>query len=276
MGGGYGMPETEIDEHPKRSFKSPIGRERLVELAVVVFGILIALGVDSLAQEARLRGDARELEKAFQADIGAAVALSWERQLVGACLRQHLATLADRVAAPGPHEAMQALNLSDGSFDFALPQLYRAPTRLWTTASFDRAMGAEAFKRIPQERADAYVVLFALIANRREANLAEFYAGAGLAPLAYAQLDMNAEVRSDLLQQIAVLDRHQSLSLLTAGQIIEAAFAIPGTQDMHRAIVESRPHLEKWADEAKTNYGACVDDGAVDRLIALAEAEPTT
>ena len=90
------MSEPLPDPRPKPRFSLPVSRERLIELGVVVFGVMIALGLDNLVQEVRLRGDARELEKAFRADIIEAVSNSWERQLVDPCQRQTLASLTER------------------------------------------------------------------------------------------------------------------------------------------------------------------------------------
>lgn len=266
------MSEPEVEPRPKRRFTSPLSRERMIELAVVVFGILIALGLDNLVQEARLRGDARALELAFQDDIQQAVMQSWERQLIAPCLAQRLVFLADRTVAPGPVEAASAIRFPGATLDFALPVPYRAPTRVWTTSSFDRALGTEAFKRIPRDRADAYARLFAMIAERREENASEFFASAGLAPLSYVDGDLDAEVRADLLRQIAVLDRHQTLALAVSDQIIEQAFAMPASQAFRAELVQQQADLKKMLDESRTDYGACVDAASLDRLIATAKA----
>ena len=268
------MSEPEVEERPRRRLKSPLNRERLAELAVVVFGVLIALGLGSLADEIRLRGDARELETAFQADIEQAVMQAWERQQIAPCLAQRLVSLADRTAAPGPVEAAPAMRFPGATLDFALPVPYRAPTRLWTTSAFDRALGTEAFKRIPRARADAYAVLFAQIAERREANAAEFLASAALAPLAYADGDLNAEVRADLLQQIAALDRHQTLALAVSGQLVRQAFEIPTTAPIRARIVRDQADLRAMVAKNRTDYGDCVDAASLDRLIEMAKAKP--
>lgn len=263
------MPEPEIAKGREPRLKWPLSRQRLIELAVVVFGVMIALGLDNLVEEIRLHGDARELESAFREEITSAASLSWERQVIAPCLRQQLVALSERVITP-EGAAAPTRNTAPGSIRYALPQAYRAPTRVWTTSSFDRALGSEAFKRIPQQRADAYTVVFAQIASRRDDNAAEFFAIAGLAPLAYPQPDLDHEVRADLLQNIALLDRQNAIAVTVSDQIIESAMTLPRGDAVRATIRDARADLDKRGLELKATYGDCVDLGATDRLIAMA------
>ncbi len=263
------MSEPEIEEASKRRVTWSLSRQRLVELAVVVFGVMIALGLENLVQEIRLHGDARDLEEAFRADLVAAVGHSWERQVVTPCLTERLSSMAEQVNTPDGALAA-APGANSGNVIFALPTPYRAPTRLWTTYTFDRALGSEAFKRIPLERADAYAVLFFQIRTRGEANNDEFLAIAGLAPLAFPQPDLNAEVRVELLRTLALLDRHRGLAAIQADQFIESALTLPQGDDIRAEILESRAALDEQGALLREQYGDCVDLGATDRLMELA------
>lgn len=262
--------QHETEGRPKRRVAWPLSRQRMIEMAVVVFGVMIALGFENLVQEIRLRGDAHEMERAFREDINNAIALSWERQAVTPCLAQTLSSLAERLTTPGG--AADAAPEQGGSFAFAMPQPYRVPIRLWTTYTFDRALGSEAFKRIPRERADAYAVLFAHIEARREENAVEFSGIASLAPLAFPQPDMNAEVRAQLLQSLALLDRNQALAALSSNQLIRNALTLPGGDDIRAEILADRASFDEQGADLKASYGDCVDLGATDRLMAMARS----
>ena len=265
------MSEPETETREKRRITWSMSRQRLIELAVVVFGVLIALALDSLAEEIRLRGDARELEKGFQEDIGQAVQQSWERQLINPCLKQTLASLARQATDPdGQWEAAPTFTTSN--LPFALPPPYRAPVRIWTTASFDRALGTEAFKRIPFERADAYAVLFAQIEARRDDNAAEYLAVSRLAPLAVPQTGVDVEVRAELLQALSQLDRHRGLAFVSSEQIIAQALSIPGVDRLASELLNHRVQMGRMGEQARLGYGDCVDLGATDRLLDLAAA----
>ena len=163
--------------------------------------------------------------------------------------------------------------MSSGTIAFALPQPYRAPTRVWTTATFDRALGSEAFKRIPLDRAEAYSGLFSQIEQRREDNAAEYFAISSLAPLAFSQANVDGEVRAEMLQNLALVDRHRALALIQADQIIEEALSMPGRADIRAFVVARRSDFEEYADLAEASYGRCIDRGATDRLLTLARSE---
>lgn len=263
------MPESAPEPRQKPRYSLPVSRQRLIELGVVVFGVVIALGLDNLVQEVRLRGDAHKLEEAFQDDIGSAVINNLERQAIAPCQMQTLASLTERVVAlEGARDAAPATQT--GGMRFAMPQPYRTPIRLWTTSTFDRALGTEAFKRIPRERADAYSVLFSQIELARENNAAEYLAGAGIAPLAFTQHEMNVEVRAQLLNNLAMLDRMQGLAVLMSSQFIEDAMSSPGGDDIRAEILAQRTGMNQAGVSWKAIYGECVDLGAVDRLLAMA------
>ena len=267
------MSEPETDPQPKRRFRFPVSRQRLVEFTVVVLGVLVALGLENLIQEARFRGDARDLEKAFVGDLTSAVYLSLERQAVTPCLVQRLRVLSEQAdAATDGWEPAEPVNSSD--WNFATPQIYRSPTRVWATTTFDRALGSEAFKRIPVDRAYDYASIFTLIRVQQQLNDVEFLASMGLAPLAYSQPDMTAEVRADALQQIANLDRHQSLIALASNQIVEAVLALPSIGEEVRRLMagayDSAEAYEAYRSKMRTSYGDCVDFTAMNRLVAPA------
>lgn len=260
------MSETEPDPRPEPRLRLPVSRQRLVEFTVVVLGVLVALGLENLIQEARFRGDARELERAFVADVQRAVFLSLERQVATPCLIQRLRALSERVDAPtGEWEPVEAVS---SSFNYATPQIYHSPNRVWVSASFDRALGSEAFQRIPADRAAEYASLFAMIASQQELNDAEFLAAMGLAPLAYSQSNMTAEVRADALRQISNLDRHQAVIVTGSEQIVQAALSLPLGKDVRRWLMEDGEEAyQEYRSEMRATYGDCVDFAAMDRLL---------
>lgn len=263
------MSEPEVGDRPERRVGWRLSRQRLVEMTVVIFGVLIALGLENLVEEVRLRIDARRLEEAFRADILSAVRNSWERQIIAPCQARTLSALTER-AVTRERGWDAAPSVRNGSIVLVLPQPYRAPTRIWTTATFDRALGSEAFKRIPSERAAAYSTLFASIEARRELNEAEYLAISSLAPLAFSQADVDAEVRADVLQNLSLVDRQRALALVGADQFIERALALKGGADIRPQILSYRSEFDRRAEQVQAAYGDCIDRSATDRLMKLA------
>lgn len=261
------MSEPEPDPRPRPRLRLPVSRQRLVEFTVVVFGVLVALGLENLIQEARFRADARDIEQAFVPELRRAVLHSLERQAVAPCLVQRLRDVGDRVSmATDEMEAVDVVQSSVG-IGLARPLVYRSPSRTWITSSFDRAIGSEAFKRIPSERAAEYAAVFAQIRRQGERNDAEFMVAAALDHLSYANSEINAEIRADTLNQIAALDRYQLLITLVSEQIISAIFSLPEIgEDVRLAFVGDDEDLDLFKRTLKSNYGECVDLSVFDRL----------
>lgn len=260
------MSEPEPGLNPERRSRLSISRQRLVELTVVVFGVLIALGLENLIQEARYRADARDLERAFVSDLGRAVLFSLERQAIRPCLIDRVRVLSDRVSAET--EDWTAADVVDQRSDvYGTPQIYRSPSRVWVTSSFDRALGSEAFKRIPAEKAAEYARIFVQIESVSDRNASEYLAVTGLAPLGYRQSSVTTEVRSDLLQQIASLDRHQALIGIATDQIITNILSFEHVgEDVQRGFAEKSDDVERFKATIRTAYGDCADLTVFDRM----------
>ncbi len=187
------------------------------------------------------------------------------------CLTDNLSSLTERiVSGDGAWEAAPAV--SNGSVSLSLPAPYRSPVRLWMSASFDRAIGTEAFKRIPRDRAESYSVLFASITARREINADEYDALARLAPLAFSMSGVDSEIRVEMLQALAQLDRDRALSLIQAEQFLARIQVLPGSDNVRAAILGQRKDYDEAVQRLVANYGDCVDRGTVDRLMELASS----
>lgn len=261
------MSEPTPGPSPGPRFRLPVSRQRLVEFTVVVLGVLVALGLENLIQEARFRADARDIERAFVSDLARTVVFSMERQAVKPCLLERVRLLSNQASAET--EDLTALDVVSAPSWYSLPQLYRAPSRTWVTSSFDRALGSEAFKRIPGDRAAEYARIFAMIGKINDLNNSEYLAVAGIAPLGYDQSSVTAEIRADLFQQIANLDRHQALIGVATSQALDSILAFEGVSEKVRRGVRARD-LETIKAGIRTGYGDCADITVFDRLNAPA------
>ncbi|MFC7379840.1 hypothetical protein [Brevundimonas sp. GCM10030266] len=254
----------------KRRFSWPMSRQRLIELGVVVFGVMIALALENLVQEVRLRGDARDLERAFDQEVMAAVVYSLERQVSAPCFRQDLTRIEQRVLQSGGAAEAMTFPPAVGNYVYVIPQPYRPVTRFWTTAAFDRALGSEAFKRIPSERAAEYAMMFALITRRGVENGEEFMVASRLTPAAYAQAEMGEEVRADTLRDLSLLDRYNAIAAGSADQLIALALSMSGGNRIAASIVGGEADIRRMITPTRPDYGACADLGAIDRLMEQA------
>lgn len=247
-----------------------MSRQRLIELGVVVFGVMIALALENVVQEVRLRGDARDLERAFDKEVMAAVVYSLERQVSAPCFRQDLARVEQRVIQPGAAAEAMVFPSATGTYTFITPQPYRPVRRFWTTAAFDRALGSEAFKRIPSDRAAEYAMMVALIARRDADNAEEFMAASRLTPAAYAQADMSDEVRAETLRDISLLDRYNAIAAGSANQLIGLALSMSGGDRIAASVLASEADIRRMITPTRPDYNVCADQAAIDRLLEQA------
>lgn len=261
--GGTAMSGAETDN--ARNWRSRLlpSRARAIELGFIVLGVFIALVLENIVQELRYLDDSAELEEALADDFYSTVLIAKERQAISPCLKQRLAEIERRLSAPdGPRQIEE--EPTSRQLGFVTRQAYRAPTRVWITSSFDRAIGSDAFKRIPDARANSYASAFALIGNLGTLNDAEFQAISEVAPLAYEQAGWTPELRYEALQKLAVLDRYQALLKVNTAQIIALIYGIPGMKD---AVRERFAQAEKtepgglaaFGAKLKSEYGDCVD-----------------
>jgi hypothetical protein len=259
-----GSDEAPPPAPPRRRFR--LGKRLLLELVVIVFGVLIALGLENLVQELRWRSEAAELEQLFRDDIEYNLAVATERRAVDACLRHQLESLSTGVA-----EARGAFSANPYSTALANPmapvvaEAYRAPLRTQRTASFERALGTEAVKRISHERFLAYAQLFTVFGQMRTLQNEELSAAADLAPLAVDQPDFNPEVRADSLKAIAALDSIRGRLALLSVQTIQDARRdglAPDRSTLEGRRVgagEDQRGLRQLLEAQRQGRGACVD-----------------
>ncbi len=261
--------DAEPDAPPPRRLP-PISRARIVELAVVVFGVLIALALENVVQELRWRSEARELEALFAVDLRHNLAAAVERRASDPCLAGRVAELAERVGAANGSLPGAAIPSPDGANRVAAA--YTAPIRTWWTSSFDRALGSEAVKRIPHDRFVTYGVLFGWVDRIRDLQAAEAEATARLAPLAYDQADFNGEVRAQALADLALADSYRWRLASAAGQFIRnsaASGVAPSRSQVEATQVGPAPDetLARMLQRLRERRGACVDAAGALRLL---------
>jgi hypothetical protein len=266
---------TDQDEAPIPPRRRFIARERLVELGVVIFGVLIALAFENLVQEVRWQSEARELEALFKDDITFNLAAATERRAVDRCLRQQLQLLHSRVVeARGTFAATPYVTTLDHPMRPVGAQAYRAPLRTWRTTSFDRALGTDAIKRIPRDRFLYYAGLFRVFEQLGGVQDQEFAAAADLAPLAVDHPDFNSEVRADVLRAIAAVDALRGRLALVSTQSIQIALAhgvAPNHSDVEirgLGAGNDRRTLRQILEDQRRGRGDCVDvEGSLRLLV---------
>lgn len=264
------MSEPIPDPPPKRKIRISISRQRMVEFTVVVLGVLVALGLENLVQEARYRADARDLEQALASDIADTLFFAAERQAVAPCISEKLAAFSQHMDAAGEGPLAPARPTDGlGPLDYATPQAYRTPSRNWDTSAYERAIANESYKRIPAETARAYRLFYSQVDKQDNLNRNEFIAITSLAPLIIGPSIVSEEVRADLRRDLSYLDRHNTLMALVSQQLMEIGPEIPFvTEELRQRLRDEPEWIARSRTTATAAYGDCVDFTAADKLLS--------
>lgn len=259
----------QTEAEPPRPRRLPLSRQRLVELTVVVFGVLIALSLESLVQEMRWNAEARDLERLFESDMGNNFALAMERIAVDSCLGQRLVALSDTVSpAVGPTAAQRLAPIQRATaMQYVLPEAYRVNPRVWQTLSFERALGSEATKRITTERFSAYAAQFNIASGLSSRADTEQVVSAELAALAYAQPSLDPEVRADVLKTLTQLDRLRARMLIGSTQLIQSAGSFEQSRGRLHADLKQSRQVANIMLRGRQDFGACFDPDAAWRVV---------
>lgn len=219
-------------------------RKRLTELAVVVFGVLIALGLENMVQEWRWRQEGRELEALARQELEVNLAQAIERIAVDTCLRDRVTLLASGLRGEATSYAPQpAARGTNSSVNRALAQAYEPVLRPWRSASMERLMGAEASKRVPPERLLAQSRVLTTIDSIRRDQVDEVAASGRLLPLAVGVSQLDAEVRTALLADLGELDRARAGVELLSRRLVDRGIELgvaPNIRDVQGRLEDVR------------------------------------
>ncbi|MBX9706492.1 MAG: hypothetical protein K2X61_01005 [Caulobacteraceae bacterium] len=246
------MSETE-DQPSRLPLRRVLpSRKRLTELTVVVFGVLIALGLENLVQEWRWKLEGRELEALARQELELNLAQAIERIAVDPCLRDRVALLASGLRGEATSYAPQpAARGTNSSVNRALAQAYEPVLRPWRSASMERLMGAEASKRVAPERLLAQSAVLTTLDSIRRDQMEEVAASGRLLPLAVGVPRLDAEVRAGLLADLGDLDRARAGVELVSRRLVDRGTELGVAPDMRD--VQSR------LEELRAVSGDCVD-----------------
>jgi hypothetical protein len=128
-------------------------REFLKEYAIIVIGVLTALGAEQVVEVLHTRHIIAESEAAMRAElVDDNLPQAYVRAAVAPCLAAHLRKLRQAVAAGAPPGAFGALASS-----------YNPPARIWDTDAWKAALSSVAGSRMDSARLLAWSQTYALV-----------------------------------------------------------------------------------------------------------------
>ena len=227
------------------------------ELAIVVIGVLIALGAQQAVEEFRWRDEVRQTEDALTIEIAEAVVHASERQMVRRCLSDRLAHLIGKVSSSDGLWAGDPLPLGRTAIGVTTttPAAYRTPNRPWSDDVWVATQNGGVFSHMRRERLAAFAKVYARMRGLREVNKLEHQIFPELLYLSF-DTQIDAPARQRAFATLGRLDWLNGTILLDGERLIEEVRA---TQ-----LDFSRTDLKRGlADVERTQRGfrgQCVQD----------------
>ena len=196
------------------------------ELAIVVLGVVIALGAQQAVETHRWRDEVRRTEEALTIEIAESIVHASERQMISRCLSDRLSYLIGKVSSnQGPWKG-DPMPLQQTAFAVkSVPAAYRTPNRKWNHNVWVSAQNGEVFSHMPRERVAGFSKIYTIMEGLRKDNEFEHQVFPQLLYLSFdTQLDGAA--RQQALAALGRLDWLNGTTLLDGKRLIDEVRAM--------------------------------------------------
>ncbi len=197
------------------------------ELAIVVIGVLIALGSQQAVEELRWRDEVGLTEDALTIEIAESVLHASERQMVNRCLSDRLTHLIGKVSAnegPWTGDPLPLPRTATG-VKTTTPVAYRTPNRAWNDDVWVATQNGGVFSHMPRQRVAAFAKVYARMEGLRKVNAFEHEV---FPELLYLSFDtrLDAAARQRALATLGRLDWLNGTILLDGERLIDEVRAM--------------------------------------------------
>ena len=199
----------------------------LWELAIVVVGVVIALGAQQFVETLRWREEVRRTEDALTIEIAESVLHASERQIVNRCLSDRLAHLIGKLSSnPGSWSGdSMPVNRSARAVSVVAAAPYRTPNRPWSGNVWEAAQNGGVFNHMRRERVAAFSKVYARMEGLRKMNEVEHQVFPRLLYLSF-DTRLDAAARQQALAELGRLDWLNGTLLLDGEMLIEEVKAL--------------------------------------------------
>ena len=225
------------------------------EIAIIVVGVLIALGLDQYVQGRQWRQQLQQAEEAFQWELGLGAQDAYERLAIQPCLQSRIVELAERLNREEPRWSALPLKLSTKYYRNVLPVVYRPPNRTVFMDAWNNALADQTLTHMSPERSAQFSGLYKARSEFGRLQELELQAAGRLTPLAYDR-PLDADGRREMLVILAEIDRANTLLIRNSEEML-AALNRFGVK-FGKANVAA---MRKEVLEVQRDYrGSCVQD----------------
>ena len=176
-------------------------RAFLGEIAIIVVGVLIALGAEQLAESWQWRQRAEEGRERLKAEIGHEFLLMEEREAVGDCVEAQLNDLENAVLSAGATLKPATLYTENRSPGFTSEYVIRAPSRSWSDSAWQSIISEGLPEHLTASERQYLPIHYSQLARISASNHEEDEALGELGALS-KPLPLDSAVRSEFVRLI--------------------------------------------------------------------------
>jgi len=229
-------------------------REFVGEVGIILLGVLLALGAESLIEDLRWHHQVSIAQDGINDELGVVALKSYERVLLQPCISARLSELGALLrASKGQWKGSPMV--VNGSSRRALLAAYRTPNRPLVVDAWQNSETSGTLNHMPSKQVLEMARIYSQDREFYELQQEEARSAARLMPLAY-DADLTPDMRVNMLAAIGDIDRINALMALMATQMIDHV------RSLHLGFDRAQIELEKrkLVDQSLNAYGRCVID----------------
>ncbi len=216
-------------------------REFAGEVAIIVLGVLIALGAEQILESWRWQMRAQDGRERLRAEIGHEFLLMQEREAVGDCIDAQLSHVEDAVLSSGATLKPLALYTERPSLNLSVTYIVRAPSRSWSDSAWQSVISEGLSEHLTARERQYLPIHYSQMARVREAGRDEDDALGELRALS-RPLPLDANVRSGFVRLIeGERERNRLMTYLSADMIgtVEQLRYLPAEKQQREWLAKS-------------------------------------
>jgi hypothetical protein len=232
-------------------------REFVGEVAIIVIGVLIALGAEQLVEIQHWRHAVRDTDQRVRQDLRYDLANAYERSAIDPCLRPRLAELRDELLSGGPNWPGSRARFANDLYKSGFPSVYRTPDRPWVEASWLTALNSDVLSHFDPARVQQFALLFDEVTSLERTQGEEVDTATTLGDLAFAGPITPAERRANL-KVVAKLDALDARMLFQAQVLLKdarLAGLTPDPKGVRQSIDQQRSYRGNCVAEPQLKSG---------------------
>lgn len=237
------------------------------EIAVVVIGVLIALGADQAVRYVNDRAEAAEARERIKVELATLMGFTAERTALQACSRAQVTKLSQGLVS-GRQDWSGFVFTGKSRIKGTLREMYHMPSRTWITDAYDEARALGSLDTAPAQEKQALAAIYTMVQMIAQWNDEESVLSSRLAVLQFNP-ELTQTERNELVGVLARLDTINGFMVLVASQTTDQYAQLGSAYRLQEAAFDAmHGNISQQMAVMREVYGDCANIDAL-RVIDL-------